>query len=542
MLPIVTNRSAVGSGDESAPSVRRTSLPAPQRAEAIQKILDALSRHLSGREVLSRDALVKLIEDLARVLKFPPLPQENGRAFVRRLIDFLESMPMPERLLVERQLGGRSLAHRIAVLTGTLASRSTKPASAGSAAAPGSLLPPDQSGIRNLPLQATPSRQPAAAKPPSSSEVALLQAMLKKTFGADEGGMPIEEVIEGTPTEAAPRAPAQTEPERAPTAAELRAHVPTDTDDAVAAEISAEIAQEDGGEAQSEPLLSLPDGSEDDLHDIGGNTGALPPRDESIEVVPLAPSEEIEKSVGETETAMGERGGEETTDGFESDGTYGRPLAGREAGRPQQRVAVLAGETGGRSAPPPADTIKPVIRDSLSLPRTGAEDDQPTMASERPAVQAPSGIDPPQRLRDSAVAARSGTVGTQPFADPISENPIDDRASDIPAIQPRPQRLREDPATQQALSRLVEAGFSREAIPFAMVPYLPAPEEAEDETEQRDKRQAGDDGGRGTDAKDGDRDQQQQARGSDDSCEHGTAEEPGTVDAYDLYRKLGGLG
>ncbi|WP_370073513.1 hypothetical protein [Sinorhizobium fredii] len=105
-IPIGTIRNASTPGDDIVQAVRRVLPPAGQRAEAIQKLLDMLGRHLSGKEVLPRDALVRLIEDLARVLKFPPLPQETGRAFVRRLVEVVEALPLPERLAIERQLGG----------------------------------------------------------------------------------------------------------------------------------------------------------------------------------------------------------------------------------------------------------------------------------------------------------------------------------------------------------------------------------------------------------------------------------------------------
>lgn len=107
-------RTAVGSAEETTQGLRR-SLPAAERSEAIRQIVDALSRHLSGKEVLSKDALVKLVEDLALILKFPPLPQETGRAFIRRLTGFIEALPMPERLLLEKQLATRSLVQRVAV-------------------------------------------------------------------------------------------------------------------------------------------------------------------------------------------------------------------------------------------------------------------------------------------------------------------------------------------------------------------------------------------------------------------------------------------
>ncbi|WP_455854375.1 hypothetical protein [Ensifer canadensis] len=118
LTSILTVKTATGLAEEASARPQQPAAPltAAQRGEAIQKVLDALTRHLAGREILSKDALVRLMEDLARILKFPPLPQEGGRDFVRRLVTFLEWMPMPERLALERQLGGRSLALRVGIL------------------------------------------------------------------------------------------------------------------------------------------------------------------------------------------------------------------------------------------------------------------------------------------------------------------------------------------------------------------------------------------------------------------------------------------
>ena len=137
LIPIQTGRAAAASAEDASTRAQQPAalLPAGQRGEAIQKILDALTRHLSGREILSKDALVRLMEDLARILKFPPLPQEGGRDFVRRIAAFLESMPASDRALLERQLGGRSLAIRVGLLEELPAIRNGTSAP-GSAATP----------------------------------------------------------------------------------------------------------------------------------------------------------------------------------------------------------------------------------------------------------------------------------------------------------------------------------------------------------------------------------------------------------------------
>ncbi|MGH6807867.1 MAG: hypothetical protein ACREEJ_13665, partial [Ensifer adhaerens] len=163
LTPILTVRTATGPAEEANARPQPAAAPftAAQRGEAIQKILDALTRHLAGREILSKDALVRLMEDLARILKFPPLPQEGGRDFVRRLVTFLEAMPMPERLALERQLGGRSLALRVGLLADLPAIRNgAAPVSMG-AALPNLSNPPLQPAI---PLHLASARAPAAGE------------------------------------------------------------------------------------------------------------------------------------------------------------------------------------------------------------------------------------------------------------------------------------------------------------------------------------------------------------------------------------------
>lgn len=196
-------RTAVGSAEETTQGLRR-SLPAAERSEAIRKIVDALSRHLSGKEVLSKDALVKLVEDLALILKFPPLPQETGRAFIRRLTGFIEALPMPERLLLEKQLATRSLVQRVAVAATIAGDRR-------------GAVPPDRTPLRSLPLPAQVPPVLPGAKRPVPSDLALLQAMLKKTYGADMEDVRIETTPKGAAIEAAQEeAPAG--PQRSPKA------------------------------------------------------------------------------------------------------------------------------------------------------------------------------------------------------------------------------------------------------------------------------------------------------------------------------------
>ena len=92
---------------------------------------------------------------------------------------------------------------------------------------------------------------------------------------------------------------------------------------------------------------------------------------------------------------------------------------------------------------------------------------------------------------------------------------------------------------QQAIALLVESGLP-EIIPFAMVPYLPAKEDADDGHGKTDRTPRDDrEGDAGTEPED--RDEEQKGQDPENGGDE-TAEPPDSSDAYDLYRKLGGLG
>ncbi|MDK1491503.1 hypothetical protein QN219_15780 [Sinorhizobium sp. 7-81] len=550
MLPILTIRTAAGPREETTAQARNATLPSGQRAEAIQKILDALGRHLSGKEVLSRDALVRLMEDLARILKFPPLPQESGRDFVKRLIGFLESMPMPERLLLERQLGGRSLAHRIAVLT-AVSNRSQASASIAASAAPSSPQPQDATAIRNLPVQTAVPPQFAAINASASSDVVLLQSILKKTFSADEEGGPVEAMLEGAMDEM-PEDAAETGSSKA---SEPRARAPQ-LSAAANKEATAALG---GGLAQDElaafdTALPLPQ-PESEGADTGG--GAAETRSLAGEPVSPEPTpsdmpvgtqpDDTEQVGNNTETGLLQQEADETGygNGLDADGTCGRPLADTEDGRQQTQPRASRGEPSGQSARSLADAMKVIIRDGIGLPEFVDEGGRPAAEPEggdtRQPAAAPSKSDPAERSRDAGIRSRNGSEA--PIAD---HGPTDepDKAAQRSPMQARGQNPGNDPAMQQMLSRLVESGLPREAIPFAMVPYPPAKVEVDDATDTTDRREQARDGesDTGADAEDSDDDREAPAKGTVDDGKEDPEEKPAAIDAYGLYRKLGDLG
>ncbi|MBP1887194.1 hypothetical protein [Sinorhizobium mexicanum] len=547
MLPILMTRSALGPGDEATSQIRHAALPSGQRAEAIQKILDALGRHLSGKEVLSRDALVRLMEDLARILKFPPLPQESGRDFVKRLIGFLQSMPMPERLLLERQLGGRSLAHRIAVLTAMpsgLGERTSPTGVVGANAGFPQSQPKE--AIRNLPVQTAAPPQFAAIKASASSEVALLQSVLKKTFGADEEGHPTETMFEEAPDEA-PNDSRRPDAARTSDARTQRIPVSARPNMETAASVvgggmPGEIAETDAALPQMQP--------EDEVGATGedpAGTGSFPGEAERLDASPsestLLVPEDAEQTGSDAEALL--EGPEAADDdGLDADGTYGRPAPDSEGHA--TRPAGPRAEPGGQAARFSADAVKALVREGLAFPevldegRKLAEPKDGETGDPMPA--APQESDAAEH--SPLIRSRNEATGAAPLSDLRSADEPERTAALRSANQAKASNAGGDPTMQQMITRLVENGLPREAIPFALVPYPPAKTDAEDVTGKPDQQQWTGDGesDAGADAESDEGDRETPAKESSGGGAEETSDEPGAIDAYDLYRKLGGLG
>lgn len=176
------------------------------QSDVVLKILETLNRHLLGSEPLPKDALIRLLDTLAKILKFPPLPQETLRDFGKRLAVFLETLPPAARAALEKQLGQRNLAISIKILAEVLKMPSIidmprlleRP-----------FVPPmmprigvSQPDGKPLPTQTQPQAQAQApvpgrqasapalqtimTSPAVIADPGMLQAALKKAFGGDE--------------------------------------------------------------------------------------------------------------------------------------------------------------------------------------------------------------------------------------------------------------------------------------------------------------------------------------------------------------------
>ncbi len=518
MLPaIVAIRTAVATAEETT-RVPRHPLPAAERSEAIQKILDALTRHLSGKEVLSKDALVKLVEDLALILKFPPLPRETGRAFIRRLTGFIEALPMPERLLLERQLSTRSLARRVAVAA-------TMPADRRGA------IPPDRTPLRSLPL---PARVPPLAPHPGAKaslpgELALLQTMFKKVYGGDMDGVHIETTQTGAAREEAVPA----EPGRSP---RTPANAPQAPRNAEVATRSTATGALEG--KTPETLSATVEGSDEKLPENEAGSGG-PPAARGTQAAGLNRSvravlEDARAATGEGKAAGAKPGAESPPGNRGFEGADGAPHSTGEDDMPRVRV-----QSAGRAPQTAAETVKAIIRDSLPLPGTSKGWQAAGAGGTGTAVLPPPESKAAAPPLETTGAMRSAVAGGEPPVDVAPDAEPGATLPDMPPPHPG-RKAGEDVVMPQGFARLPESGLPREMVPFALVPYPPAEESDADEVDRREReseseaeRDSRDDEG---ERKDDDRQQENAAGG-----ERAQAEEQPVADAFDLYRKLGGL-
>lgn len=538
LTPILSVRTATGPAEETSSRPQQPTAPvtAVQRGEAIQKILDALTRHLAGREILPKDTLVRLMEDLARILKFPPLPQEGGRDFVRRLVTFLESMPMAERMALERQLGGRSLALRVSILADLPAIRN----GAGSVSA----------GTPS-PAASNPSLQPAiplhlaAARTPVAGEVALLQAVLKKTFGvgndSDVTSLTLEDADPTLPTDDGVMTSRQAAPERGEAKA-MPGRLPSL--DGPQIEALAAIVNGEADPETAEPQ-STADATPTDDADNGASRAAETAEDGDV---PARAREAAARNgaVGADAGPDGPR----TDDGQEADGTY-RPLPDGEDDLKDDRSTTRNNESRtNRTAL--SDTLKTIVRDTLRLPgepagvgRPGVAKPEPESAETQAAAHQPE-ADGTEPGRAAPMRPRDMTAGAELAALNVTDDQTEQAGATGTNAAQRLQKAADDPAIQQAIARLVENGLPREAIPFAMIPYPIAAEDVKSETARSERDEGRDESGEdGTAQGDGEATEEEAPKDgheTDDRRHEVDDGQDGDPDVYELYRKLGGLG
>ncbi|MDX0639193.1 hypothetical protein GOD58_12290 [Sinorhizobium medicae] len=510
-------RTAVGTAEETTQDLRR-SLPAGERGEALRKILDALARHLSGKEVLFKDALVRLVEDLALILKFPPLQRETGRAFIRRLTGFIAALPMSERLLLEKHLANRSLAQRIAVAVPIAADRR-------------GAMPPDRTPLRSLPL---PAHVPAAlrgSKTPAPTDLALLQAMLKKTYG----GADIEDVRAETASKGAARDAAQApaEPQRSPKAPANAPPAPR------IADVAARNASGSPLEGEStETAATMPESSDEQLPEGGADPAepSAPRRGEAAGQNGRmhAVLEDAKPSTVAGKAAGAERGAEALLDSYGSDNADDPSRsAAEDDGAPTRMQSAARGQQ------PPAEALRAIIRHSLASPGMNKSWQFSETGKKGAAAPLLPENEAPARPRETNGAVRIAEAAVEPTVDAASDAGSNASLPDLPFPEAEPQ-TRGDAAAPQGFARIPEAGLLRELFPFALAPYPPANESDPDEMDGRKRKSEGE---AEKDERDdeGERESDSQQQGQAAGGEQDQAEQRPASDAFTLYRKLGDL-
>lgn len=522
LMPIVAIRNAGNPSEDAVQNIRRSPVPLSQRTEAIQKILDALGRHFSGREILSSDALMRMIEDLSRLLRSPVLPHRAERD-VARLLQVLELLPAHERQAVARELGGHRPALRI-----------EPPIRATQQAMGASPQPAGHPVIRSLPLQAPATPQSSAAQTSASGDVALLQAMLKKTFGAGEETARAARTFEET-TQAEPQA----EPDATPPGDAAKASNPGegrtrpgDMRNQAPTGFPPGPAEQHAEEAEAADRLlpkaaDLPHSPEHSTPRTPAGGDAFTPR-----VPRQAEAPKQGQILDEAETpSQGDAG---SGDELNGDGTYGPPRGKEESTPPPLRSGAMRGE-----AASPARAIVDAVK---LLTDTGfiaaAKSGGRPQAMEHVDNAVPvSRSEPPAPEQAGEFAVRQRNISARHEASSAlaaAELPEAPMPGGTP-WQARSPQAGEDPAMQQALALLVEVGLPRE-IPLALLPYPPAETEAEDSDDSHGESdgQPKDDDDKEAEAGPEDGKEEQESRSESD-------EGPDSSDPYELYRKFGDL-
>lgn len=515
----------------------------PLQSDVVMKIVDTLSRHFLGKDVLPPEALARLVETLAHVLKVPPLPNESTMEFARRLAAIVETMPPEIRQLAEKQLGLRQLGISARVLAealrnpnGSDAARiatvlETAPQAAGGTGGRLGAAPMQQHA--GPPVQLAAALAAVLGSP--GADVEALQSILKATYAQDDGSEPHRRMAE-----------ARQDPQSGLTAQEQ-----APGDDAPAKgkiERLAEMLQKamvngpltaDGRsqQVQPQPITATPDGAEGfpaeneqaEVHTGPAKNTAMAQRPVAAETARLQHGTEHPHSV-----VPGDKNAETAN------------LAGALANLPEETIDALAERL--------AKALKTMEQAALAQ---AIATEGPDETARLPLRAAPAAIEAAPvvlPLPEEAVDEGQPVKQTAQTALPQPETETADR-KDPATSRHAVSAAMEDSGRDMSLpSRPADLVVVRDIIPFAMLHYLPtetespAPLEEEDEPEfpsEEDDGEAEDDGGDGDEAADGDEPSKGEAMDARaatiarvmDGATVGTADD----EAYQAYIRMGGI-
>ncbi|WP_428426987.1 hypothetical protein [Pararhizobium sp.] len=574
------------------------------QSEVVLKILETLNRHLLGSEPLPKDALIRLLDTLAKILKFPPLPQETLRDFGKRLAVFLETLPPAARAALEKQLGQHNLAISIKILAEVLKIPSIidmprlldRPFAppmvprTGVGQPDGKPLPTQTQPQGQAPMPGRqapiPASQTNMASPPVVlADPGMLQAALKKAFGGDETAPAIiafeESLNEDGPATtsraeqpakartARDTAPASGQPQQAakassdtipllraaaaflaadPEALSLAATIASGMDDHLKAELVEELGLDlfEPKEASTQPEDSA--GANKPRADIdGGDLNMLEAEpDTRTGAGTSAAQSAVARNLNEVDGFKGHDLGEWELETQAQDQTFTdaenipSPLAEAEMDHPDKSLA---------------QTLKALVEASLPLPGAAPDTsetlfamlagDIADMGAEVLFAQLES-ADNAEMLPDTSLL--TGYIGDQAEMaglEPDMWSAMLDAPEEKVAGRQTPMNsaTMEENAREALTPRLPDAGIIRDAIPFAMIPYLPAKTQETRGVEIEEEEQSAFSG-----EEDDDDGQHRQERGEQEDDAPAVpqtvvADDEGeTGDPYDLYRRMGGYG
>lgn len=584
------------------------------QSEAVLKILETLNRHLIGSEPLPKEALIRLLDTLARTLKFPPLPQESLRDFTKRLAVFLETLPPAARLALEKQLGQRDLTVSLRILAEALKGPSiidaprlpekffastaiARPVASQPDGRPAAALAVSQ-GQGSVPSRPTPlsTAQPLLAAPATVTDLGLLQAALKKAFGDEEEI--VVPVVVAEESDGEPSVLLENRPDKQP----VKAQTPRGNDTAAA---GAQPQQPAGASSETIPLLRAAaaflaaDSQALSLvaaiahGDIDSQVTIDLEQELRLDILELTGSIEIPEQTVEASTVGDKQGPTpQTAEGALNDSHAAEPDVptgtARSADKPDQNRSEVDGFKGHdlgewelhavpeeRSfVPAPegqaaafesetsipqktlVETLKALVEASLPLPGGSADPAPETLFAALAGATADMGAEelfaqlqtvddvempPDTALLTGGLAEQTESLGLDADTWSALLNRPEEKAASRPAF-PHPS-ADEESGREALIPRQPVAALARDAIPFAMIPYLPAKTEdgrsnkTRDEErasfaneEQRDERGANDDPGHESEHHAA----EPEAAGEEDEIE--------AADAYDLYQRMGGLG
>lgn len=602
LMPILTVKTPAASAQAAmvvaAATPKERIVPVPLRisgnqSEAALKILEALNRHLVGSEPLPKEALIRLLDTLSKILKFPPLPQESLRDFSKRLAVYLETLPPAARLALEKELLQRNLAVSIKVLAEALKSLPPldtprllekllipSPVIRGPTSQPDGKLPPSPPASHGP--ATVPGRQPLlptqvlTAAPGLVADPGLLQAALKRAFGDDdappvitaeeaEGGS-VERRDEQSLKTAPPRGNSSAQPQQQQAKADsgtipllraaaaflaadpealsqVAAIAAGDIDSRIMAELTEDLARDPAEQLEiQEDQSSVPSGEDSELRltaDAGTDSEAK--ASGSSARAPMA------RHLNEVDGFKGHDLGEWELE----TGTDSQPPVS------DQDIRLFADE-------PPmahpekalAQALKALVEASLPLPG-GNPDETDALFTALAGETADMGAEILFAQLDEAEAMPDMALLTGDIGEPAE--PLDLEAGAWSTMLDGPD---EKPAARQAFAphsapdegtrdvqtpRLPDAGFVRDAIPFAMIPYLPAKTQDKQVLEVQEEGQpAFADDDKADDGKEGQNEegdaQQEEDGGKETAAAAAEDGKDGTSDAYDFYRRMGGYG